>query len=258
MKITALVENTCQNGAFSVEHGLSLYIETKNHKILFDAGQTALFAENAEKLGINLQEVDALVLSHGHYDHGGGLETFLKLNTHAPIYATRQAFCACYNGTEKYIGLNTALKDSERIVFVDDACTIDKGITLSSQNNKTRTFNMQNAGLTVKKNGCFLPDDFCHEQYLLIEEDGKRILVSGCTHKGILDIASWFCPDVLIGGFHFSKLPLDETLAGYARVLDGYNTTFYTCHCTGAEQFSFMKNYMNRLYYLSTGDSIII
>lgn len=258
MKITALVENTCQSGAFSVEHGLSLYIETKNHKILFDTGQTSLFAENAEKLGINLQAVDALVLSHGHYDHGGGLETFLTLNTKAPVYATRQAFCACYNGIEKYIGLNMALKDNERIVFVDDACIIDEGITLSTQNDKERTCNMQSVGLSVEKNGRFFPDDFCHEQYLLIEEDGKKILFSGCSHKGVLDIASWFCPDVLIGGFHFSKLPLDETLAGYARILNGYNTTFYTCHCTGVEQYSYMKNYMNHLYYLSTGDCVVI
>lgn len=258
MKIIALVENTCQSGAFSVEHGLSLYIETNNHKILFDAGQTALFAENAKKLGVNLQAVDALVLSHGHYDHGGGLDTFLKLNTHAPVYLSKLAFCACYNGSEKYIGLDSALKNNARLVFVDDTHVIDKGITLSTQNDKRRKFNMQSTGLTVCKNGSFLPDDFCHEQYLLIEEDGKRILFSGCSHKGILDIADWFCPDVLVGGFHFSKLPLDETLAEYARMLDAHKTVFYTCHCTGTEQFAYMKKHMRHLHYLSTGDSIVI
>ena len=84
MKITALVENTSVPG-LPVEHGLSLYIETTRHTILFDSGQGTLFAENAERLGKDLAKVDLMVLSHGHYDHGGGLKTFLELNDHAPL-----------------------------------------------------------------------------------------------------------------------------------------------------------------------------
>ena len=107
------------------------------------------------------------------------------------------------------------------------------------------------------QNNEFLPDDFRHEQYLLIEENHKKFLISGCSHKGIMDIAQWFKPDVLVGGFHFSKLPLDETLEKYARYLNDFNIDFYTCHCSGVEQFNFMKNYMTKLHYLSTGESII-
>ena len=107
-------------------------------------------------------------------------------------------------------------------------------------------------------NGKLLPDDFRHEQYLLIEENGRKILISGCSHMGILNIAEWFTPDALVGGFHFSKLPLDDTLKGYAEYLNSYDTDYYTCHCTGTEQFSFMKSYMKRLNYLSAGQSIII
>ena len=107
MKITALVENTCESGKYSVEHGLSLYIETDKHKILFDMGQTELFCENAKKLGVDLGKVDFAVLSHGHYDHGGGLAKFMEINKKAPIYIHEKAFGEHYNGTEKYIGLDT-------------------------------------------------------------------------------------------------------------------------------------------------------
>ncbi len=100
---------------------------------------------------------------------------------------------------------------------------------------------MGSAGLTVMKDGVFVPDDFRHEQYLLIEEAGRRILISGCSHKGVVNIMEWFRPDVLIGGFHFMKLPTDNVLQSYAERLDGYDCDYYTCHCTGTEQYEYMK-----------------
>ncbi len=258
MKITSLLENTASSEKVRSEHGLSLYIETGNTKILFDMGQTDLFYENALSLGIDLKNVDFAVLSHGHYDHGGGLRKFLEINETAPVYISEHAFGAYYNGTEKYIGLDASLKDSGRIIFTKDEFLITEGLKLFSCNEKEKKYNLGSFGLTSLENGEFVPDSFRHEQYLLIEEDDKKVLVSGCSHKGILDIADWFRPDVLIGGFHFSKLPLDNKLISYAKILDLHKTHFYTCHCTGTEQFRFMENHMKNLSYLSCGDSILI
>lgn len=258
MKITSLLENTAGSPVVESEHGLSLYIETENIKILFDMGQTALFASNAEALGIDLGDVDIAVLSHGHYDHGGGLEKFLEINSKASVFINRDAFLPHYNGTEKYIGLDISLSCSERIIFVGDECNIGEGLTLLSCNSKERKHTLGGAELTEKVGEEFIPDDFRHEQYLLITENGKRILISGCSHKGILNIVEWFTPDILVGGFHFSKLPLDSTLASAAKMLDAYPTEYYTCHCTGTEQYGFMKKYMKRLNYLSCGESISI
>lgn len=258
MKITSLAENTALKENIGAEHGLSLYIKTEFHNILFDMGQTDLFAENADKLGIDLSDVDIAVLSHGHYDHGGGLKKFLEINKKAPVYLSRHAFGEHYNGTTKYIGLDKALKDSNRLIFTDDTYCIDGNLTLFSCNQNEKTYNLGSFGLMMKQGDEFLPDDFRHEQYLLINENGKNILISGCSHKGILNITEWFTPDVLVGGFHFSKIPLDETLVGYAKYLDTFKTDFYTCHCTGTEQFEFMKSYMSRLNYLSAGESIVV
>ena len=256
MKITCLAENTSINDNISAEHGLSLFIETKEHRILFDMGQTELFSFNAEKLGIDLSIVDIAILSHGHYDHGGGISEFLRLNKKAPLYINENAFGDHYNGTEKYIGLDKSLKTSSRIVFTGDKHKIDDCLTLYTCNDKEKGFELGSFGLNMKKGNDFLPDDFRHEHYLLIEENGRKILISGCSHKGVLNIANWFKPDVLIGGFHFSKLSLDDTLKGYAEYLDSFNTDFYTCHCTGTEQYSFMKKYMHHLSYLSAGQEI--
>lgn len=258
MQITALVENTSQDKKFGTEHGLSLYIEAGSQKILFDMGQSGLFADNAKVLGISLSDVTIAVLSHGHYDHGGGLAKFLEINKKAPVYISRYAFEGHYNGTEKYIGLNRNLRVNERLIYTDDIVSIGKDLMLYSCNKNPKKFHLGSFGLNAEVNGEMLPDDFRHEQYLLIEEDGKKVLISGCSHKGILDITEWFQPDVLVGGFHFSKLPLDDTLAEYAKHLNQFNTSFYTCHCTGTPQYEFMEKYMEHLFYLSAGQSISI
>lgn len=258
MKITVLSENTCQKGNLPTEHGLSLYIETENHKILFDTGQTDLFQKNAEALGIDLREVDIAIISHGHYDHTGGLLTFLEVNKTAPVYLSRYAFEPHYNGQVKYIGMDSALKTCPRLIFTSDFLHIDNELSLHSCNQKERFYDMGSFGLNTLKDDVFVPDDFCHEQYLLIKEKDKEVLISGCSHKGILNIVRWFFPDVLVGGFHFSGLLLDDTLKSFAESLDSCNTEFYTCHCTGTDQYRFMKSFMDKLFYLSTGDCIIV
>ena len=101
MKIVTLLENTACREDLTAEHGLSLYIETGAHKILFDAGQTGAFADNAEKLGVDLGKAEFAVLSHGHNDHGGGLGRFLEINETAKIYVNQYAFEPHYNASEK-------------------------------------------------------------------------------------------------------------------------------------------------------------
>lgn len=256
MKITALVENTTLRDDLKTEHGLSLYIETEKHRILFDMGQTVLFAENAGVLNIDLSTVDIAVLSHGHYDHGGGLKHFLNINSAACIYLNRHAFEPHYNGCEKYIGLDLSLAKSDRLIYTDDIVHIDDTLSLYSCNDRHRKYDMESFGLNQVQDGLFVPDDFRHEQYLLITEGKKKVLVSGCSHKGILNIASWFEPDYLIGGFHYSKLEDKTVLSDAAKHLDSYKTEYYTCHCTGTAQFAFMNEHMQRLHYLSCGQSI--
>ena len=258
MKITSLLENTTEACNIKVEHGLSLFIETEHHNILFDMGQTDLFYQNASTLGVDLESVDIAILSHGHYDHGGGLAKFLEINRRAPVYVHKDAFLPHYNGTEKYIGLDVTLKDNPRIVFTDAECHIDESLSLFSCNGMERKHELLPSGLCERVENAFVPDDFRHEQYLLINENGKRVLISGCSHKGILDITRWFSPDVVVGGFHYSKLALDDLLEAAAKELAEYDATFFTCHCTGVEQYRFMRRYMPSLHYLPCGKTVVI
>ena len=287
MKITVLTENTISKNAeisklpLQEEHGLSLFIQTQNKNILFDMGQTNLFAKNASLLGINLQTVDFAILSHGHYDHGGlssplpatlkneyfGIEAFAHINQKAPIFINSNAFSQNYNANKKYIGLNQELlqsKIAERFVFVQDEKEITQNIKLFSCNSYKKSVATNAFGLMQLQNGTFVPDNFNHEHYLLIQENDKKILISGCSHKGILNIVEWFKPDFLIGGFHFKSLDVENPcqkleLESYAKKLASYNTKYFTCHCTGTQQFEILKSIMKeKVEYISTGDVINI
>lgn len=258
MKIVALTENTTETADIAAEHGLSLYIEANGQKILFDMGQTESFYKNAITLGISLSEVDIAILSHGHYDHGGGLKKFLEINKKAPVYISEKAFEPYYNGTEKYIGLDIFLKSNPRLVYVKNEEIINTNLAIYSCNNKERPNFLGSFGLTKKIDEAFIPDDFAHEQYLLIEDNGKRILMSGCSHKGIIDIVNWFEPDFLVGGFHLSKITENAVLDKIADALSSHNTQYFTCHCTGEIQYEYLKKKINRLEYLSCGKTVII
>jgi len=268
MKITVLTENTISKNLspalskkLKAEHGLSLFIETENHKILFDMGQTDIFIENAKHFGIDLEKADFAILSHGHYDHGGlfseteafGISAFLKINKIAPIYINENAFSENFNANKKYIGLDKNLLENpdfmQQVIFVSDEKEIAPNIKLFSCNKNEKLIFTNTDGLTQLKDGIFFPEDFSHEHYLLIEENHKKILISGCSHKGILNIVDWFKPDILIGGFHLKSLDTKnqgdiKTLENLGKKLASYNTVFYTCHCTGENQFAVLKSFV--------------
>jgi len=274
MRITALVENTSTRPELNSEHALSLYIESNGYKILFDMGASDAFVRNAKILGIDLNAVDFAVLSHGHYDHGGGLTAFFEVNNHAPVYMSRYAFEPHFNKLGKDIGISPAVcvQFGERIIFTEDHYRLNDAMELFSCNDRDLTFPIDPFGLSCihmeeqdSKAFCHeqqggIPEDFRHEQYLLVKENNKSILISGCSHKGVKNLVSWFSPDVLIGGFHFFKIPLassgKQRLSAAAEFLNSFPTEYITCHCTGVEQFEYLATQMPRLRYLSAGDTL--
>lgn len=263
MKIWTLIENTSSRGDLAAEHGLSLYIEVGEKRILFDAGQSGAFADNAQKMGIDLSRVDLAVLSHGHYDHGGGIRRFLELNSNAMVYVNPYAFEPHFNAAEKDIGIDPTLAQSGRIVPVMGEKDLGHGVSILPGECLKLLQPVESNGMTYVTEGVRKPEDFRHEQYLLLREGAKRVLISGCSHRGILNIAGWFRPDVLVGGFHFKHLdPAGEgatVLADGAHALLKYPAIYYTGHCTGQPQFDYLKQIMgNRLHALSTGSVIEI
>ena len=273
MEIVTLVENTPGMAGCVFEHGLSFYIETDTHKILLDTGASEAFLQNARYLGIDLAQVDMMVLSHGHYDHAGGILEFVKVNSKAPIYMRPAAIKAYYNDrpTEtKYIGMDERIFNLERIVFTERMHVLSDQISLFSGVTGRRLWPEGNRQLKCLENGVYRQDIFDHEQSLVIREKGRSILISGCAHNGILNILDKYqelygeVPDMVITGFHMKKnVPLTEAekeiVTSTARELKSYkHTRFYSGHCTGEEAFGIMKKIMGeQLNALHSGERIL-
>ncbi len=269
MKIVTLVENTSANECFIAEHGLSIYIEIEKHKLLLDTGQTDAAVKNAGTLGIDLTAVDTVILSHGHYDHSGGIMPFSKLNHTAQIVMQRTAAEPHYNG-ERYIGIDTDILKLPNVRLIDGDMQLDDELFLFSGITGRRCYPQDNRKLSRLKNGEKVEDDFCHEQCLVITQNGKRLLLSGCAHNGILNILDRYKalfgsePDCVISGFHMMKRDGEHTgeekavIIRTARELSQMKTVFYSGHCTGAPAFELMKEIMGeQLIALHSGEQIL-
>jgi len=269
MKVTVLAENTAVSEAFACEHGLSLYIETTKHKILFDTGRGELFAQNAAKLGIDPGQADIAFLSHGHYDHGGGIRTFLSMNAKAKIYIQPDAFGPYYSerpgGNTAFIGIDPALKKSDRFVYAGTDLVINDELRIFAQPPGHDLLSTGNASLLQKIGNEYVQDNFTHEQSLLISDEGMTLLIAGCAHRGIVNIienvkrkTSAF-PQYVIGGFHLfnpaeKKAEEPALIREVGKYLKSTGAKFYTCHCTGIEPYQELKKLLGEyIDYAATG-----
>ena len=268
MKTITLVENSCGHENCIAEHGLSLYIETEQHKLLLDTGQTDAVVKNAEVLGIDLTAVDTVILSHGHYDHSGGILPFSQINHTAQIIMQRKAAEPHYNG-ERDIGIDQAILELPNVRLIDGDLRLDNELFLFSGITGRRCYPQGNRRLSRIENGVKVPDDFAHEQCLVIKQDGKNWLLSGCAHNGILNILDRYkeifgnAPDYVITGFHMMKKDGAHTeeekavIMQTAQALSQMKTVFYSGHCTGIPAFEMMKEIMGeQLIALHSGEDI--
>ncbi len=266
MKIVTLIENLVYKKGLYAEHGLAIYIETENKKILFDTGQSGLFLENAKTLGISVAEIDILVLSHGHYDHTGGLYPFLRVNSKAEVYAKEHLFIPKYGGRNRFRGtlFNRELLKN-RLVSVDVIRKIDECIFVMPDIDIVNSIDTHFKGMNKKANNKFIPDEFDDELFLVIKQDERIHIITACSHRGITNICnaatSHFNLPVglILGGFHMNDCTRDQYghISNYFRIL--HPESIGVCHCTGVEKYAEMYNdCKTRLFYNFTGNEVII
>lgn len=276
MKVITLLENTACGEALCHAHGLSQYIETARHKILFDMGPDDGFLRNAQLLGVDLSAVDIAFLSHGHFDHGGGLRAFFTVNDHAKVYLHADAFGQYYaveeDGTERYIGIDPALRAfSDRLVPTRGLTEIDEELTLFDD--IPNTFAAMDASARLKEktaDGAMAPDAFHHEQDLLIREGARAVVFGGCAHRGVVNIRSAAAallgrePDAVVSGFHLFQLAAgdaagDELIRRTGEALLQGDTVYYTGHCTGEYAFEKLHEILgDRLRRISGGGAVTL
>lgn len=277
MRIINLVENEMGETGCEAAHGLSFYVETENHKLLFDTSPSEVVLRNASKLCVDLKTVDTVILSHGHYDHSGGILPFVEINPRAKIYMQSNAGGEYYafDGEDKgfrYIGIDKKILSLPQVQLLKGDTKIDDELQLFTVDNRSFPLPSTNKRLRQLCGGQYIQDEFHHEQNLLLTADGKKILFCGCAHNGILNVmetlerkfGSTMLPDLVIGGFHlmkrteFSEADTVE-VTEIANRLRAYKAHFATCHCTGLPVFNQMKEIMGgQLSYVRSGDEVLV
>ncbi len=266
LEIITLVENMAYRQGTKGEHGLSFIINTNDQQILFDTGQSDLLLANAKQLDIDLSRVDSVVISHGHYDHTGGLEAFFKVNQHAPVWLKPAAFETKYSkstGQVRPIGMQptlfTAFRD--RFHFVKEKLELTPGLWIVPGIESHFSFEQSSSKMLVKREGQNIPDNFEDELFMLFDHPQGLCILSGCSHRGILNICKTAIhtshnPKIrmLLGGTHLkgaSSGKIEQTLEAF----DEFQVQqFGLCHCTGLIPFmAFWQKYGEQVRYAHVG-----
>lgn len=252
MVAKVVIDNISKNDLIP-EWGLCVYIEHEGRKILLDTGGSGKFAENAKALGISLEEIEYGVLSHAHYDHADGLAAFFEQNRKASFYLREGAAENCYGKKwifHKYIGIQkgTLRKYRERIVYAKGDYELFPGAYLIPHKTPGLEEIGKQANLYVK-NGCRChPDDFCHEQSLVLFTEKGLVIFNSCSHGGadaiIKEVTETF-PErtvyALIGGFHLFASSEEEVRTLAARIRATGIQRVITGHCTGKRAYGILK-----------------
>jgi 7,8-dihydropterin-6-yl-methyl-4-(beta-D-ribofuranosyl)aminobenzene 5'-phosphate synthase len=260
------MDNVVYGQKLTAEHGLSLYIEMDQRRILFDTGQSGRFMENAEVLGIDLSAVDTVVLSHGHYDHTGGLEAFCRMNDKANIYVKEGFFAPKYKNKTRFIGTpyNPGLFDS-RIRVVKENIELFQDFFLISVIPLKNTWDTHFQNFFIQSDAGFSEDTFSDEQFIAYKSGDKINIISACSHRGISNmidsaIAYFDLPvGLVLGGFHIKDSSADFIGKLSGKLLEYKIGRIGACHCTGIDPYSVLKNaFKTNVFYYSTGNEIEI
>ena len=249
LRITLLVENTTPGRGLLGEHGLAVHIQDREESLLFDTGQSgsALLA-NAKALGVDLGRVPALVLSHGHYDHTGGVRAFLSVARDVDVFLHADALAPSYNCKRgqppRAIGIPddcaAALQRAScQLICSPDAASITKRVSTTGHVPRKTDFEDVGGPFFLDPNGS-VPDSIESDQALWIRSDEGPIVVLGCAHAGVVNTLNHVAAlsgenriYAVIGGMHLGQASV-ERLQATAKVLRQYGVRLLSpCHCTG-------------------------
>lgn len=265
MKVTTIIENLVYQKGLIAEHGLSFYFEADGLRFLMDVGQTSAFYSNAGKLGISVENIDYLIISHGHYDHTGGIRTFAEHNSKAKIILKREALEPKYKGYY-YIGMPRINQDiTGRLVFADGEMKLSESVTVFTNIEERYPIDSHKNEFVIKDENGVQPDNFDDELFVCLHHNDKCSVISSCSHNGITNILNQAILNTrqqlhtVLGGYHIknAKPEVVEHIVGKFNEYDIQQVGF--SHCSGIENYAlFCENCMAKVFYNYTGNVVFL
>ena len=246
--VTILVDDHVDRGGLLAEHGLSLLVDAAGNQTLLDVGQTDVCLRNAERLGANLGDLRRVVLSHGHYDHGGALPALLQARGALELIAHPAAFVARYvrrsGQEERYVGLAYGVAELTRkgaMVRLDSGPReLGEGLLATGAISRETDFEELDPAFQVKADGGWRSDLLDDDQALVVRTAEGNVVLLGCAHAGVVNtlrhVARLTGDDrirAVVGGLHLvgaSEERIEKTIAALRDLDVG---TVAACHCTG-------------------------
>ena len=248
IRIIALVNNTAKEG-FQSEHGLSFWIEYGDKRVLFDTGQSNVVVKNAKLLNINLADAEAIVLSHGHDDHTGGLTAVINIARKANIYLHPEALRPKFSEKEneaKAIGMSDSTKQAilrmagnKQVIGTKMPTEVSRGVFVTSRIPRITDFEDAGDSFFVDKN-CRIQDTFPDDQAMFFDSPKGPVVLLGCAHAGVVNTLHYVAKlsgekriYAVIGGMHLLNASV-ERIERTIEVFRQYEVQkIGLAHCTG-------------------------
>ncbi|WP_432667228.1 MBL fold metallo-hydrolase [Wukongibacter baidiensis] len=273
LRFHILSNNHASKEELLTEHGLSVLVETDEKKILFDTGESDIFLHNSKKMGHDINSVDYIVLSHGHYDHTTGLKCFNFDDSSANLCIHPGALKEKYkviNDEEKYIGIPWGLDDinikEERIVFNPKLKHLTENIMAISEIPRITDFEEIPKHFKIKEKDELKDDTFLDEQMLVVKTEKGIVILLGCSHPGVINCIKHAMQltdesrvRAVIGGMHLKEASTSQLHKTIESLKDMGIDKVFPMHCTGTESMIEMKKILKDICILcNAGDTIEI
>ena len=272
LKITTLIENTQgEHLALKTEHGISFCIETDGKKIIFDTGSTDSFIYNSKLLNIDLSDTDFVVLSHGHYDHSGGLKSLINLTDSFRLYVGSGFFNEKYalrNNSYEFLGNDFTeeylkQKSIKFEVLGNQLTQLTESVYIITSFDRTFDDEKINPRFVVRRENRFERDDFSDEVMIAVDTPRGLVIVLGCSHPGVKNMISTAVKllkkpvHAVIGGTHLVESKGEALKKSVKYIIDNVEVIGVS-HCTGAEAMGELSGAGNRYFHNRTGSSLFV